>query len=228
MDTMNSEQSAFFDSQADASWADEPYGCEQAPKLERLAQHCGTLVGRTVLEPGCGTGRLTQWLAGAVGPTGFVYGCDISRLMVYRALARTRGLAHVSVSHAAMENLDLGNDSVDLVVCHQVFPHFTDKPGALAYMAKVLRPGGILLIVHFESRRFINDVHRKAGTVVADDTLPERGQIEDMLHAAGLGVRYYSDDPKLGYLLKACPIIRRAKPARIPSTGLHQYEDMNS
>jgi hypothetical protein len=37
--------------------------------------------------------------------------------------------------------------------------------------------------------------------------LPERWQIEDMLHAAGLSVRYYSDDSKLGYLLKACPMI---------------------
>jgi ubiquinone/menaquinone biosynthesis C-methylase UbiE len=203
MDTMNNEQAAFFDSQVDATWADAPYGREEAPKLERLARHCGPLAGRTVLEPGCGTGRLTQWLASAVGPTGFVHTCDISRLMVHRALERTRGLAQVRVSHAPMENLVLGQDSVDLVVCHQVFPHFTDKSGALAYMAEVLRPGGTLLIVHFECRRVINDVHRKAGTVVAQDLLPDRGQIEGMLDAAKLHVRYYSDDPALGYLVKA-------------------------
>lgn len=224
---MNSKQAAFFDSQADASWADAPYGREEAPKLERLARHCGSLAGRTVLEPGCGTGRLTQWLANAVGPNGFVHACDISRLMVHRALARTRGLAQVRVSHAAMENLDLGNDSVDLVVCHQVFPHFGDKPGALAYMAKVLRPGGIMLIVHFECRRFINDVHRKAGTVVADDMLPGRGLIEDMLHAVGLGVRYYSDDQKLGYLLKACPIIGGRDRRGFQVQDGNQYEDIN-
>ena len=200
---MNSEQAAFFDSQVDASWADAPYGPEEAPKLERLARHCGPLAGRMVLEPGCGTGRLTQWLANRVGPTGFVHACDISRLMVHRALARTRGLAQVRVSHAAMESLDLGRASVDLVVCHQVFPHFKDKSGALAYMAKVLRPGGALLIVHFECSRIINDVHRKAGTVVAEDLLPVRGEMEKMLGAAGLGVRFYSDDSWLGYLLKS-------------------------
>jgi ubiquinone/menaquinone biosynthesis C-methylase UbiE len=203
METMNSEQAAFFDSQADASWADEPYGREEAPKLERLARHCGSLAGCTVLEPGCGTGRLTQWLAHAVGPNGFVHACDISRLMVHRALERTRSLAQARVSHAAMENLDLDGDSVDLVVCHQVCPHFSDKPGALAFMAEVLRPGGILLIVHFECRRIINDVHRKAGTVVAKDLLPDRREMEKMLGAAGLGVRFYSDDSWLGYLLKS-------------------------
>jgi ubiquinone/menaquinone biosynthesis C-methylase UbiE len=207
MDTMNNEQAAFFDSQADASWADAPYGREEAPKLERLLWHSGSLAGRTVLEPGCGTGRLTQWLACAVGPAGFVHACDISRLMSHRAMERTRGLAQVRVSHAAMEDLGLGKESVDLVVCHQVFPHFTDQLGALEYMAKVMRPDGALLIVHFECSRVINDVHRKAGTVVAQDLLPDRGQIEGMLDAAGLRVRYYSDDPKLGYLLKACPII---------------------
>jgi demethylmenaquinone methyltransferase/2-methoxy-6-polyprenyl-1,4-benzoquinol methylase len=205
MDTMNSEQAAFFDSQADATWADTPYGHEEAPKLERLASQCGSLAGCIVLEPGCGTGRLTQWLASAVGPSGFVHACDISQLMVRRALARTRGFAQVRVSYAAMENLHLGRHSVDLVVCHQVFPHFSNKPGALAYMANVLKPGGTLFIVHFECRRFINDVHRKAGTVVAQDLIPDRGQIEKMLDAVGLGVRYYSDDPRLGYLLKASP-----------------------
>jgi ubiquinone/menaquinone biosynthesis C-methylase UbiE len=204
MDSMNSEQAAFFDSQVDASWADAPYGEEESPKLKRLAQHCGPLDGRIVLEPGCGTGRLTQWLAKCVGPTGFVHACDISRLMAHRALSRTRGLAQVRVSHAAMENLDLGQASVDLVVCHQVFPHFRDKSESLAYMANVLRPGGALLIVHFECRRIINDVHRKAGTIVAEDLLPARGEMAAILGAAGLGVRYYSDDSRLGYLVKAC------------------------
>jgi ubiquinone/menaquinone biosynthesis C-methylase UbiE len=203
MDSMNNKQAAFFDSQVDASWADAPYGHEEAPKLERLARHCGPLAGRIVLEPGCGTGRLSQWLACAVGPAGFVHACDISRLMVHRAQERTRGLAQVRVSHAAMENLGLNKESVDLVICHQVFPHFTDKPGALAFIAKVLRPGGALLIVHFECRAVINDVHRKAGTAVAHDMLPGRGRMEAMLDAVGLRVQYYSDDAKLGYLLKA-------------------------
>ena len=200
---MNSEHAAFFDTQADASWADAPYGHEEAPKLERLARQCGPLAGRTVLEPGCGTGRLTHWLANAVGPDGFVHACDISSLMVHRALARNRGLRQVSVSHAAMENLDLGEQSVDQVICHQVFPHFTDKPAALAYMAKVMKPDGALLIVHFECRKVINDVHRKAGTAVAHDMLPDYSRLEAMLDTVGLRVRYYSDDPKLGYLLKA-------------------------
>jgi demethylmenaquinone methyltransferase/2-methoxy-6-polyprenyl-1,4-benzoquinol methylase len=200
---MNSERAVFFDSQVDTSWADAPYGHEEAPKLERLAHQCGSLDGRSVLEPGCGTGRLTQWLARAVGPGGFVHACDISRLMVRKALVRTRGLIQVKVSHAAMENLNFVNGCMDLVVCHQVFPHFSDKPRALTYMANLLKPGGTLLIVHFECRRIINDVHRKAGTVVEKDLLPDRGQIEGMLDAVGLGIRYYSDDSRLGYLLNS-------------------------
>lgn len=209
------EQATFFDSQAEAAWANVRYGREYASKLERLAWHCGPLAGRTVLEPGCGTGRLTEWLACAVGPTGFVHACDISLRMARKAMRRTHDYAHARVSHTAMENLNLGKGSVDLVVCHQVFPHFKDKPVALGYMAHVLRPDGALLIVHFESRRVINDVHRKAGTVVMDDLLPNRGQIEALLNAAGLQIRHYSDDPGLGYLLKACPVIRRLSGGRV-------------
>jgi demethylmenaquinone methyltransferase/2-methoxy-6-polyprenyl-1,4-benzoquinol methylase len=135
--------------------------------------------------------------------------------MVRKALRRTRDCDNAWVSHAAMENLILSQGSIDLVICHQVFPHFKDKPAALGFMAHVLRPDGTLLIVHFESRRVINDVHRKAGTVVMDDILPNRRQIEALLYAGGFRIGYYSDDPRLGYLLKAYPAIRRLPNDRV-------------
>jgi ubiquinone/menaquinone biosynthesis C-methylase UbiE len=200
---MNQAQAAFFDSQAEAPWADAPYGESEASKLKRLLSLCGPLKGKAVLEPGCGTGRLTQWLAQVVGPGGCVQACDISGRMVRKAQERTCGLVQVRIYHAAMEDLDLAGGSLDLVLCHQVFPHFKDQSAALAYIAKVLKPGGTLVIAHFECRRHINDVHRKAGTVVEHDQLPERQEIEVMLNAVGLRIRHYFDDPKLGYLLIA-------------------------
>ncbi|MGD9367465.1 MAG: class I SAM-dependent methyltransferase [Desulfobacteraceae bacterium] len=200
---MNHEKADFFDSQVDAPWADTPYGRAEKPKLERLFFHCGPLKGRTVLEPGCGTGRLTQALSLAVGPTGCVYACDISPKMVSKARECTCGIPQARVSYAAMEDLDIEAESVDLVICHQVFPHFFDKSSALGWIDKVLKPEGALLIVHFECRDVINDVHRKAGTAVKHDNLPDREEMAEMLSAANFQIEYYSDDPDLGYLLKA-------------------------
>jgi len=200
---MNHEKAAFFDSQVDAPWADTPYSRAEKPKLDRLFLHCGSLTGLTVIEPGCGTGRLTRELAQAVGPTGCVLACDISLKMVSKARQCTCGIPQARVFHAAMEELDLKEESVDLVICHQVFPHFSDKSSALGWIAKVLKPEGVLLIVHFECRDVINDVHRKAGTVVEHDNIPDRDQIAKMLSAANFQIEHYSDDPDLGYLLKA-------------------------
>ena len=200
---MNNEKAAFFDTQIDADWADAPYGQVEKPKLDRLFFHCGQLAGCRVLEPGCGTGRLTELLARAVGKSGFVHACDISLQMVEKARGRIRSVEHARVLHGAMEDLDLAEDGVDLVICHQVFPHFDDKSSALNYMARVLKPEGKLLIVHFECRDVINDVHRKAGTVVELDSIPDLGEMTAMLKAIGMKIRYYSDDSELGYLLVA-------------------------
>jgi 3-polyprenyl-4-hydroxybenzoate decarboxylase len=56
---------------------------------------------------------------------------------------------------------------------HQVFPHFDDQEHAAEIIARCLRAGGRLVILHLISRREINDLHRKAGTAVAQDMLPE-------------------------------------------------------
>ena len=56
-------KSTFFDAQVDAPWASTPYGPGENAKLERLFSMLGPLAGRTLLEPGCGTGRLTLALA---------------------------------------------------------------------------------------------------------------------------------------------------------------------
>ncbi len=200
---MTEEKAVFFDSQVDADWADAPYGAVERPKLDRLFFRCGSLEGCRVLEPGCGTGRLTELLASAVGPDGFVHACDISLQMVQKAQKRVGSGGNVMVYHGAMEDLDLPEGSLDMVVCHQVFPHFDNKPRALEYIASALRPFGKLIIAHFECRDVINDVHRKAGTVVEYDNIPEENEMLAMLASVGMKVRYYSDDREMGYLLEA-------------------------
>jgi len=196
-------QAEFFDGQTEAPWAAKPYGDVEAPKIARFFEHAGMLLGKMVLEPGCGTGRLTEVLADAVGPNGMVQACDVSPRMVEVAQGRLNGALQATIRKAPMEELDLGDESVDVVVCHQVFPHYADKPGALRYIARVLKPGGDLFVMHFEERAVINDVHRKAGTVVEHDRLPELVEMDEMLDAVSLSRVFFSDNAMLGYLLHA-------------------------
>lgn len=204
---MNQAKAEFFDAQVAAGWAAEEYGDTERPKLERLLQQSELQPGHWVLEPGCGTGRLSEVLAQVVGPTGHLVATDISQGMVAACRKRVAGLSWVRVERIAVENYRAPAASFHRVVCHQVFPHFDDQPAALAHLVKLLKPGGVLTVVHFMPSAVINDTHRKAGTVVEKDMLPPPEEMRRMMEHAGLELETLVDD-ELGYLLKA----------RLPST----------
>ena len=199
---MNQAKARFFDEQAAAGWAAEEYGEVERPKLARLLGQSELAPGQWVLEPGCGTGRLSQVLASVVGPQGHLVALDISQGMVEACRQRVAGLSWVRVEQMALEEFAAPAGSFDRVVCHQVFPHFDDHPAALAHMVRLLKPGGLLTVVHFMPSQVINDTHRKAGTVVEQDLLPEPEQMRRLVEAAGLELEVFHDDD-LGYFLKA-------------------------
>jgi ArsR family transcriptional regulator len=102
-------------------------------------------IGR-MLDIGTGTGRLLELL----GPrASTAIGVDASRAML--ALARTRlarpGLSHCGVRLADMYRLPLGDANFDLVLLHMVLHHAEDTASVLAEAARVLRPGGQLVVV---------------------------------------------------------------------------------
>jgi ArsR family transcriptional regulator len=101
-------------------------------------------VGR-LLDVGTGTGRLLELLAPRVGQA---LGIDASKAML--ALARARlaraGLSHCAVRLADMYRLPLPDQSFDLAVVQMVLHYAEDPAGVLAEAARVLRPGGTLIV----------------------------------------------------------------------------------
>jgi ubiquinone/menaquinone biosynthesis C-methylase UbiE len=100
------------------------------------------------LDIGTGTGRILGLLAPRVRES---IGVDNSRAML--AIARDRvsraGGSGVSLRLADMYALPLADASVDLITIHMVL-HYADAPEqVLAEAARVLRPGGRLLVVDF-------------------------------------------------------------------------------
>jgi ubiquinone/menaquinone biosynthesis C-methylase UbiE len=96
-----------------------------------------------VLDLGAGTGRFTPALAQAFG--GPVYGVEPSRRM--RDIAG-QAAAHPAVTYLAGsgEQLPLADGSCDVVLMYLVFHHLRDPAAAAAEIARVLRPGGRVLI----------------------------------------------------------------------------------
>ncbi|MEL0108252.1 MAG: ArsR/SmtB family transcription factor [Rhodospirillales bacterium] len=101
-----------------------------------------------LLDIGTGTGRMLELFADRIESG---HGIDLSRdmLAVARANLENAGVQHCSVRHGDLYQLPYPPHSFDAVTIHQVL-HFMDEPGrALAEAVRVLRPGGILLLVDF-------------------------------------------------------------------------------
>ena len=109
---------------------------------KRLVEQMRIQAGDRVLDVGCGTGRLTQWIAERVGPGGSVVGID--PLVERIAIARVRA-AGISFEVGQAEDLSaFAAESFHAVCMSAVFHWVSDKPKALAEVRRVLRPGGRL------------------------------------------------------------------------------------
>jgi ubiquinone/menaquinone biosynthesis C-methylase UbiE len=194
------EKISYFDSQVKAPWSFQEYGEDEHKKLDRLFQYTGPLTGFHILEPGCGTGRLTEILSDQVGKPGRVTSLDISPKMVEATWKRLDGRQNVEVHLSTLESFPLKPAFFDLVVCHQVFPHFEDKGRVLNLMTDGLKSKGKLIVFHFINLAGINDQHRKAGTAVEQDMMPPQETMERLFREAGLKIDILVNDD-LGYFL---------------------------
>ncbi len=199
---MNREKSRFFDSQIEAPWAASEYNPEELHKIGRMltAAHVGK--GMRVIEPGSGTGRLTAILADLVAPQGFVFAADTSEKMTATARKRVGERPNLALKNGSIEGYDFAPQSFDVVVCHNVFPHFDDKRKTVAHLTAALREGGRFIVFHFMNSDEINDLHRKTDASVMSDFMPPEHEMRAMLREFGLEVDLFSDD-EAGYLLCA-------------------------
>jgi ubiquinone/menaquinone biosynthesis C-methylase UbiE len=186
------------------SWA--PSYDEQPNQLLEIEQPIvreildGLPIG-VALDGACGTGRHAAYLA-SLGHT--VIGVDSSPGMLARAREKVpQGEFH----EADLHELPLTDDSVDLVVCAIALVHFADIDGPFREFARVLRPGGHLVVS--DQRGLIGDISLP---VVFDG--PE-GEPGGYLPAyARLASEYLAAALPLGFL------VRRCEEPRVPSPVL--------
>jgi arsenite methyltransferase len=138
--------------------SDASLGCGNPTAVAELS------VGETVLDLGSGAGIDVLLSAKRVGPTGFVYGIDMTdeMLELARQHAAEAASKNVEFRKGYIEEIPLDNEMVDVVISNCVINLSSDKPTVFSEIARVLRPGG---------RIGISDV-------VADDDLSPEDRLE--------------------------------------------------
>jgi SAM-dependent methyltransferase len=100
--------------------------------------------GQTVLDLGSGGGIDVLLSARRVGPTGKVYGLDMTdeMLALARANQQKAGATNVEFLKGAIEAIPLPDQSVDVIISNCVINLSVDKDAALREAFRVLKPGG--------------------------------------------------------------------------------------
>ena len=103
---------------------------------------------QTVLDLGSGAGIDLLLAARKVGPTGRLIGVDMTDEMIDRAQANiaAAGLANVEVRRGIIEDLPVESGTVDWVISNCVINLSPEKPRVFAEIARVLKPGGRMLV----------------------------------------------------------------------------------
>ncbi|HUZ13991.1 MAG TPA: metalloregulator ArsR/SmtB family transcription factor [Caulobacteraceae bacterium] len=133
------------------------------------------------IDLGTGAGRMLTLLGGRAASA---IGLDLSRQMLN--IARTNvaraGLAACELRHGDILGTGLRPGEADLVVVHQVLHYLGEPSAAVAEAARLVAPGGRLLIVDFAPHdlEFLRAEHQHRRLGFADD------EIERWLGAAGL------------------------------------------
>lgn len=128
----------------------------QDQRWRRVAvRAAGVKAGDIVVDVACGTGDLTQAFA-ATG-AGHVIGVDFTHNMLKVALekrGRDRNHAKMSYFEGDAMNLPLADACADVVSIAFGIRNVADPGRALREFARVLRPGGRLVVLEFDQPRF--------------------------------------------------------------------------
>lgn len=149
---------------------------------------------QAMLDLGTGTGRLLEIFAPLYRRG---VGIDMSRemLAVARANLDKAGIANAQVRHGDIYAPPVGRDAFDLVTMHQVLHYLGDPQQAIREAARLLRPGGRLLIVDFAPHglEFLRDEHAHQRLGFSDR------QIAEWFEEAGLDLEEKQDfEPRGG------------------------------
>ena len=187
--------------------------------LHRVWKRAFTLLaqlreGQRVLDLAGGTGDLAQLVRSRIGPDGQVVLCDISSGMLTQGRDRLldEGLADIPVVQGDASALPFESESFDRILVGFGLRNFTDPSACLREMHRVLRPGGLALVLEFSEpsawleplyHTYTHQILPRLGELVAGSrdsyrylaesiaVHPDQRTLREMMRAAGFASCQY-------------------------------------
>jgi ubiquinone/menaquinone biosynthesis C-methylase UbiE len=171
-----------------ATW-DMRFGHDMPVYAAAIAE-AGIRRGGVAVDAGCGTGRALPALRDAVGPDGTVIGLELTPEMI--AEARAKGWAKGSslLIEADARRLPLATGAVDALFAAGLVNHLPDPAAGLGELARVTRPGGLLIIFHPVGRATLAARH---GRTISPDEILSPDPLRRETARAGWDLTTYDD-----------------------------------
>jgi ubiquinone/menaquinone biosynthesis C-methylase UbiE len=136
-----------------------------------IIEHLDIIPGMTVLDMGCGPGRVTVPAAEKVGQQGKVVAVDIQEGMLRRAeeKAKKAGISNIQFVQAGAGEGKLERSYFDRVLLVTVLGEIPDRESAMKELFDALKPGGVLSITevifdpHFQRRSTVRNIAQSVG-----------------------------------------------------------------
>lgn len=108
-----------------------------------------------IVDVGCGAGQSLERLEHRFSPD-MIIGIDIDAEMLKLSTERSRTVnVPVALVKGTSSDIAIGDETVDMLFCHQTFHHLDDQQSAIREFYRVLKPGGLLLFAE-STRKFIH------------------------------------------------------------------------
>ncbi|ODS23644.1 methyltransferase [Candidatus Endobugula sertula] len=111
----------------------------------------------TILDIGCGHGNSLVQLDKRFKPDK-MFGVDVDPEVIKRSkdnIQRCQSDIEIMINNAA--SINLPDNAVDMIFCHQTFHHLIDQESAIQEFYRLLKPGGVLLFAE-SCRRYIHSL----------------------------------------------------------------------
>jgi len=147
-------QSDFWNEDGGKRWLENLAWLEimLAPLGDALLDRAAARPGETVLDIGCGGGKLAGRLAQAVGARGSVLAVDVSAMLIERAKMDYGNTSWLAFRLADAATADLGSGTIDLVCSRFGVMFFAEPVAAFTNIARAMKPGARMVFVCWQGK----------------------------------------------------------------------------